>query len=105
DAILSQAAVVGGAKVVVGEVPAAAVDQMRTQIDRLRQKAGSSVVLLGWVEDGKVTLMSAITEDLQPRGLHAGNLVKEVAKVVGGTGGGKPLGIAQAGGSDPGKLP
>jgi alanyl-tRNA synthetase len=104
DALLAQAAEVGGAKVVVGEVPAAPVEQMRTQIDRLRQKAGSCVVVLGWAEDGKVGLMAALTNDLKARGLHAGNLVKEAAKVVGGTGGGKPEGIAQAGGSEPGKL-
>jgi alanyl-tRNA synthetase len=105
DALLAQAPEMGGALVIVGEVPAAPVDQLRTQIDRLRQKAGSSVVVLGWIESGKVGLMSAITEDLTARGLHAGNLVKEVAKVVGGSGGGKPLGIAQAGGTEPAKLP
>jgi alanyl-tRNA synthetase len=105
DALLAQAPEVGGAKLIVGEVPPAPVDQLRAQIDRLRQKAGSSVVVLGWVDDGKVGLMSAITEDLQPRGLHAGNLVKAVAVVVKGSGGGKPLGIAQAGGSEPAKLP
>jgi alanyl-tRNA synthetase len=105
DALLAKAAEVGGAKLIIGEVPAAPVEQMRTQIDRLRQKAGSAVVVLAWVEDGKVVLMSAITEDLLKRGLHAGDLVKAVAKVVGGKGGGQPLGIAQAGGNDPGKLP
>jgi alanyl-tRNA synthetase len=107
DTLLSKAQEVGGAKLIVGEVPAAPVEQMRTQMDRLRQKAeGSAVVVLGWVEEGgRVGLMSAITEDLVKRGLHAGNLVKEAAKVVGGAGGGKPQGIAQAGGTDPGKLP
>jgi alanyl-tRNA synthetase len=105
DSLLAGAATVGGAKVIVGEVPAAPSEQMRTQIDRLRQKAGSSVVVLGWIEDGKVWLMSAVTEDLLPRGLHAGNLVSEVAGVVGGKGGGRPLGIAQGSGTIPGKLP
>ncbi len=104
DALLAQAPVAGGAKLIIGEVPPAPAEQMRTQIDRLRQKAGTSVVVLGWIEDGKVGLMSAITDDLLPRGLHAGNLVGEAAKVAGGRGGGKPLGIAQGGGSEPGKL-
>src|SRR5262249_26225123 len=74
DVLLAKAAEVGGVKLIIGEVPAAPVEQMRTQIDRLRQKAGSAVVVLAWVEDGKVMLMSAITEDLLKRGLHAGNL-------------------------------
>jgi alanyl-tRNA synthetase len=104
DTLLAHAPVAGGAKLIIGEVPPAPAEQMRTQIDRLRQKAGSSVVVLGWVEDGKVGLMSAITDDLLKRGLHAGNLVGEAAKVCGGRGGGKPLGIAQGGGTEPGKL-
>jgi alanyl-tRNA synthetase len=106
DNLLARAPEVGGAKLIIGEVPAAPIEQMRTQMDRLRQKAGSAVVVLGWAtEDGKVQFLSAITEDLQARGLHAGNLVKEAAKVAGGAGGGKPLGIAQGGGTDPAKLP
>src|SRR5262245_6925788 len=64
DQLLAQAADVNGAKVVVGEVPAAAMEQMRTQMDRLRQKAKIAVIVLGWVEDGKVGLLSAVTDDL-----------------------------------------
>jgi alanyl-tRNA synthetase len=104
DSLLASAPEVGGARLLVGEVPAAPVEQMRTQIDRLRQKAVSAVVLLGWVDEGKVVLMSAITPDLEKRGLHAGNLLKDAAKAIGGSGGGKPLGIAQGGGGDPAKL-
>jgi alanyl-tRNA synthetase len=105
DALLAKAQVVGGVKLIIGEVPAAPVEQLRGQIDRLKQKAGTCVVLLGWVEEGKVGLLSYIDHDLQPRGLHSGNLVSEAAKLVGGRGGGKPVGIAQGGGSDPAKLP
>jgi alanyl-tRNA synthetase len=76
---------------------------MRQQLDRLRQKAGSAVVVIGWSEDSKVQLMTAVTDDLVKKGLHAGKLVGEVAKVVGGSGGGKPT-MAQAGGKDPSKL-
>ncbi len=103
DQLFAQAADVGGAKVIVGEVPAAPVEQIRTQLDRLRQKAKSAVVLVGWVADGKVGLMSAVTDDLTSK-VEAGKLVGEVAKVVGGKGGGRKD-MAQAGGSDPAKLP
>jgi alanyl-tRNA synthetase len=103
DQLLAQATEVGGAKVIVGEVPGAPVEQIRTQLDRLRQKAKRAVVLVGWVADGKVGLMSAVTDDLTAK-VEAGKLVGEVAKVVGGKGGGRKD-MAQAGGSDPAKLP
>ncbi len=71
---------------------------LRQLVDTLRQKLGSGVVVLGTAEDGKVALISAVTKDLQPR-LHAGNIVREIAKLVGGSGGGRPD-IAEAGGKD-----
>ncbi len=104
DKLLANATEVNGAKVIVGEVPAGPEEQIRQQVDRLRQKAGSAVVVLGWTEDGKVQLLTAVTDDLVKKGLHAGKLVGQVAKVVGGGGGGKPT-MAQAGGKEPAKLP
>jgi alanyl-tRNA synthetase len=103
DKLLADAQEIGGAKIIVGEMPTAPGEQMRQQLDRLRQKAGSAVVVIGWSEDSKVQLMTAVTDDLVKKGLHAGKLVGEVAKLVGGSGGGKPT-MAQAGGKDPGKL-
>src|SRR5205807_4012053 len=103
DKLLTDAQELGGAKIIVGEMPAGPGEQMRQQLDRLRQKAGSAVVVIGWSEDSKVQLMTAVTDDLVKKGLHAGKLVGEVAKVVGGGGGGKPT-MAQAGGKDPSKL-
>jgi alanyl-tRNA synthetase len=103
DKLLAGAAEVGGAKIIVGEVPAGPEEQVRQQVDRLRQKAGSAVVVLGWADDGKVQLLAAVTDDLVKKGAHAGKLVGQVAKVVGGGGGGKPT-MAQAGGKDPAKL-
>jgi alanyl-tRNA synthetase len=104
DRLLAQAVELNGSKVVVGEMPAAPVEQMRQQLDRLREKAKSVVVVVGWADEGKVGLMSLVTDDLGKKGLHAGKLVGEVAKVVGGKGGGPPTGIAQAGGKDASKL-
>jgi alanyl-tRNA synthetase len=103
DKLLASAAEVKGTKVIVGEMPAGPEEQMRQQVDRLRQKAGSAVVVLGWSEDSKVQLIAAVTDDLVKKGVHAGKLVGQVAKVVGGGGGGKPT-MAQAGGKEPAKL-
>jgi alanyl-tRNA synthetase len=104
DTLLAGAAEVNGAKVIVGEMPAGPDEQMRNQVDRLKQKAGSAVVVVGWAEDGKVQLIAAVTDDLVKKGVHAGKLVGQVAKVIGGGGGGKPT-MAQAGGKEPAKLP
>jgi alanyl-tRNA synthetase len=103
DKLLASATEVGGAKVIVGEMPAGPEEQMRQQLDRLRQKAGSAVIVFAWTEDAKVGLLAAVTDDLVKKGAHAGKLIGQVAKVVGGGGGGKPT-MAQAGGKDPTKM-
>jgi alanyl-tRNA synthetase len=102
DALLAAAESVGDAKVIVGELPAASLEQMRSQMDRLRQKAKTAVVLVGWVEDGKVGLMCAVTDNLTSK-VEAGKLISEVAKACGGRGGGRKD-LAQAGGTEPTKL-
>jgi alanyl-tRNA synthetase len=104
DRLLAQAVEANGAKIVVGEMPAAPIEQMRQQLDRLREKAKSAVVVIGWADEGKVGLLSLVTDDLGKKGLHSGKLIGEVAKVVGGKGGGPATGIAQAGGKDAAKL-
>ncbi len=103
DRLLAAAVEVNGAKIIVGEMPSASTEQMRQQVDRLRQKAGSGVVVIGWTEDGKVALLAAVTEDLTKKGVDAGKLVGAAAQVVGGKGGGRKD-MAQAGGKDPSKL-
>ncbi len=72
--------------------------ELRNLADSLRQKLGSGVVVLGMETGGKATLLVAVTADLEKR-VHAGNLVKELAPIVGGRGGGRPN-LAQAGGPD-----
>jgi alanyl-tRNA synthetase len=84
-------------------VNAADVDTMRQMSDWFRDKLGSSVVMLGAVIDEKPMLVASVTQDLLGRGMHAGNLVRDAAKVIGGGGGGRPN-MAQAGGKDPAKL-
>ena len=73
-------------------------------VDDLKNKLGSAVIVLGSVSDDKVNIVAGITKDLLGKGLHAGKLVKEVATLCGGGGGGRPD-MAQAGGKDPQKLP
>ncbi len=86
------------------EVPPAPADELRDMADMLRQKLGSGVVVLGARgDDGKVSLVAAVSADLAGR-VHAGKLVKAAAAVVGGGGGGR-ADFAQAGGKDPEKLP
>ena len=76
--------------------------QLRTLIDNLRNKLGSGVVVLGSVNDGKVALIVGVTKDLTSR-VQAGKIIAEVAKKVGGSGGGRPD-MAEAGGKDPAAL-
>src|SRR5262249_59674075 len=102
DRLLADAPELGGAKVVIGELPGGTMEQVRQQTDRLISKAGNVVVVLGWKEDGKVSLRAVVTND-PTRKVHAGNLIKEVVGVVGGRGGGKPD-KAEAGGPNVQKL-
>jgi alanyl-tRNA synthetase len=73
-------------------------DALRQLVDVLRQKLGSGVVVLAAADDGKVALITGVTKDLIPK-LHAGKIVQELAKLVGGSGGGRPD-LAEAGGKD-----
>jgi alanyl-tRNA synthetase len=96
---------VDGVKVLAREVPPAPLGELRNMADVLRGKLGSGVVVIGTrdAEAGKVTLLAAVTEDLVGR-VKAGALVRELAPLVGGGGGGRPD-FAQAGGKQPEKLP
>ena len=78
-------------------------DTLRTLAEETASRLQSGVVILGSAGAGKVSLAVKVSKDLVARGLHAGNIVKEAAKVVGGGGGGRPD-FAQAGGKDPTKL-
>ncbi len=71
--------------------------------DRTAQRLGSAIIVLGSVNEGKVLLAAKVTKDLVAKGFHAGNIIREVAKITGGGGGGRPD-FATAGGRDPAKL-
>jgi len=91
-----------GIKVLTQRVDNLERNQMRTLVDNMRNKLGSGVVVLGSVQDGKVALIVGVTKDLITR-VQAGKIIAEVAKKVGGKGGGRPD-LAEAGGSEPGAL-
>jgi alanyl-tRNA synthetase len=100
--LLDRAEEIGGVKVLVSRVEATSPKALREMNDRFKERIPSGVVVLGAAHDGKVFLLVGVTKDLT-RKVHAGDLIKEVAQVVGGSGGGRPD-MAQAGGSRPEKL-
>jgi alanyl-tRNA synthetase len=100
--MLSQAKVIGGVKIVAGSVPSADRTSLRNLADELKNKLGSGVVVLGTPQDGKAALVVMVTSDLCKR-IPAGQIIKQIAPVVGGAGGGKPE-LAEAGGKDSSKL-
>jgi alanyl-tRNA synthetase len=102
DDLVAGARQVNGVAVVAGRLDGLDADGLRAVADRLRERLGSGVVLVGSVVDGKVNLVAAVTKDLAKR-YHAGKLVQEIARAVGGGGGGRPD-LAQAGGKEPAKL-
>ena len=103
DALVDGARTIGGSKLVVAEAPVASAEALKDIADRVRLRLGSALVLLGANIDGRPAFLAAATPDLVTRGIHAGNLVREIAKVAGGGGGGRPD-LAQAGAKDASRL-
>lgn len=102
SAVETTAKTIAGIQVHVQRTDGLDVNGMRALADQLRDKLKSGVVALGAANDGKVSLLVVVTKDLIAR-LKAGDLIKEMAAEVGGTGGGRPE-MAQAGGKDPARL-
>ena len=100
--LVTTARQVNGVAVIAGRIDGLDADALRSVADTLRNRLGSGVVCVGSVVDGKVNLIAAVTKDLTSR-FQAGRLIQEVARAVGGGGGGRPD-IAQAGGKDPARL-
>ena len=98
--VMSQAVEVEGVKVLAVRVADVDMNGLRNLGDQLKEKLGEGVVVIASSQDGKVNLMAAVTDGAQKKGAHAGNLIKAIAGLVGGGGGGRP-GMAQAGGRNP----
>ena len=101
-AIVSDAKMIKGVRVLARRVENMDPKDLRDFGDKLRDNIKSGILALGLSKEDKVSVVVMVSKDLVPR-FHAGNLIKEMAVVLGGTGGGKPD-FAQAGGKDPSKL-
>ncbi len=103
ERLLESTVDVNGIRVVGALVEAADSKGMRELGDRVRDRLQSGVVALAMQVDGKVTWVTMVTKDLVGR-VHAGNLARELARLTGGGGGGRPD-MAEAGGKDPARIP
>ena len=103
DELVSQAVDVAGIKVLAAKLDGADAKTLRETMDKLKDKLQTAAIVLGSVSDGKVALIAGVTADATAK-VKAGELVNFVAQQVGGKGGGRPD-MAQAGGTEPEKLP
>lgn len=98
--VMDQVQEIKGVKLLAAEVDGVDMNGLRDLGDQLKEKLGEGVVVLASGNDGKVSLMVTATDAAMKQGAHAGNLVKAIAGLVGGGGGGRPN-MAQAGGKNP----
>ena len=98
--VMDQVKEIHGVKVLAAKVSDADMNGLRSLGDQLKEKLGEGVIVLASVQGDKVNLMATATDAAQKQGAHAGNLIKAIAALVGGGGGGRP-GMAQAGGKNP----
>jgi alanyl-tRNA synthetase len=103
ESLLADVAEINGVKRLVAKVPSSRIEALREISDRLAERLKSAVVVLGSVYEGKPLFLAAVTPDLVRKGYDAAKIVREVAQVAGGGGGGKAR-LAQAGGKYQDKL-
>lgn len=101
--ILESVQEVNGIPVIAAQLSSQDMDGLRHTVDELKQKLKSGIIVVGTVKNNKVNLVAGVTKDLVAKGYKAGQIVKEVAQICGGGGGGRPD-MAQAGGKQPEKL-
>lgn len=98
--VMNQVREINGVQVLAAQVNDVDMNGLRNLGDQLKENLGEGVIVLASVLDGKVNLMATATDAAQKKGAHAGNLIKSIAGLVGGGGGGRPN-MAQAGGKNP----
>ena len=100
--LLAKQSSVNGTKFLISQVDGVDAKQLRDIADQLKEKIGSGVVVLASAGEANVNLVASVSKELTQR-YHAGNIIKELAGIVGGGGGGRPE-FAQAGGKEPAKI-
>jgi len=103
DALIQNAAQINNIRVISEALEGMDMDLLRRTVDLIKQKTNNSVIILGSIQAGKALLVMAVTEDLVQKGLDASKLIRDVAGVIGGSGGGRKD-FAQAGGNKPENL-
>jgi alanyl-tRNA synthetase len=103
DEILSKAIIINGTTVVTAKFSEMDMEALRNTGDMLKSRLSDGIIIIASNYNGKVNIVAAATKDAVKKGIHSGNIIKEVAKVTGGGGGGRPD-MAQAGGKDPSKI-
>ena len=103
DELFAKKITLQGVSVIVGQVEASDMDTLRQVADIIKDRLSSGIVVLGAIIQDKVNFVAMVTPDAVAKGAHAGNIVKEAAKIAGGGGGGRAE-MAQAGGKDSAKL-
>jgi alanyl-tRNA synthetase len=102
--LIANATAVDGARVVAREIEVQNADELRLVGDRLRERLGTGAAVLAARHDERIALLAIVTDDLLSRGVSADRLVREVAALTGGSGGGRPH-MARGGVGDPAQVP
>ena len=103
DDLIKGAIVINDTKIITAKLDNSDADDLRKLGDSLKDKEDDLLVVLAGIKDGKAVLVSMATDKAIAKGVHAGNVIREVAKMAGGGGGGKPA-SAQAGAKDLAKI-
>jgi len=101
--LLKKCKKIGETSVIIGRLSTTSLEQARAATDMLKKKAKSAVVVFGFEMEGRATLLAGVTDDLVKKGVKAGDVVKQIAPIVDGGGGGRPQ-MAEAGGKNPQKI-
>ena len=102
--VMDQVKDVKGVKLLATSVDGVDMNGLRELGDQLKEKLGEGVIVIASSADGRVNLIAMATDGAMAKGAHAGNLIKGIASLVGGGGGGRPN-MAQAGGKNPAGIP
>ena len=101
--LLQKCEKINESSIIIGRLQSTHIEQAREAVDMLKKKAKSAAIVLGFEDDDKATLLVGMTNDLIEKGLKAGDIVKAIAPIIDGGGGGRPQ-MAQAGGKNPKKI-